>query len=172
MTVRRSEGKGGMSRIAPCLWFDGEAEEAADFYVSLLPDSRIERVQRSAVDGPAGEAGTVLAVEFTLAGQRFLALNGGARFEYTRAVSFQIDCADQAEVDRLWGALAAGGAPERCGWIKDRYGVPWQIVPSALPEMLGDPDPAKAGRAMQAMLGMAKLDIAGLRAAYEGGPPG
>jgi predicted 3-demethylubiquinone-9 3-methyltransferase (glyoxalase superfamily) len=159
-----------MSKIAPCLWFDGEAEEAARFYVSLLPDSRIDRVQKNVADSPAGKAGTVLVVEFTLSGQRFMALNGGTRFPYTHAVSFHVDCADQAEVDRLWDALGAGGAPERCGWIKDRYGVPWQIVPTALPEMLADPDPAKAQRVMQAMLGMVKLDIAGLRTAYNGGP--
>jgi predicted 3-demethylubiquinone-9 3-methyltransferase (glyoxalase superfamily) len=113
-----------MSKISPCLWFDGEAEEAAKFYVSLLPDSRIEKVQKNTVDGPAGKAGTVLVVEFTLAGQRFMALNGGRRFEYTHAISFKIDCADQAEVDRLWGALSAdGGSVERCGWLKVRYGV-------------------------------------------------
>ena len=159
-----------MSKIAPCLWFDGEAEEAARFYVSLLPDSRIDHVQKNVVDGPAGKAGSVLVVEFTLAGQRFMALNGGMRFEYTHAVSFHIDCADQAEVDRLWDALSAGGTVEQCGWLKDRYGVSWQIVPAVLPKMLADPDPAKAQRAMQAMLGMIKLDIAGLRAAYEGKP--
>jgi predicted 3-demethylubiquinone-9 3-methyltransferase (glyoxalase superfamily) len=154
-----------MSKIAPCFWFDGEAEEAARFYVSLLPDSRIDHVQKNVSDSPAGKAGSVLVVEFTLAGQRFMALNGGTRFPYTHAVSFHVDCADQAEVDRRWDALGAGGAPEQCGWLKDRYGVPWQIVPRALPEMLADPDPAKAQRVMQAMLGMVKLDIAGLRAA-------
>jgi predicted 3-demethylubiquinone-9 3-methyltransferase (glyoxalase superfamily) len=158
-----------MSKICPCLWFDGEAEEAAKFYVSLLPDSRIETVQKNTVDGPAGKAGSVLVVEFTLAGQRFMALNGGMRVEYTHAVSFKIDCADQAEVDRLWDALAAnGGKPNRCGWLSDRYGVSWQIVPSALPKYLGGPDRAGAARAMQAMLGMVKLDIEGLRKAYEG----
>jgi predicted 3-demethylubiquinone-9 3-methyltransferase (glyoxalase superfamily) len=156
-----------MSKIAPCLWFDSEAEDAANFYVSLLPDSRIDRVQRNITDSPAGKAGTVLLVEFTLAGQRFLALNGGTRFEYTHAISFQVDCADQAEVDRLWDGLSAGGAVERCGWLKDRYGVSWQIVPTVLPELLGDPDPAKAQCVMQAMLGMVKLDIAGLKAAAE-----
>jgi predicted 3-demethylubiquinone-9 3-methyltransferase (glyoxalase superfamily) len=155
-----------MSKIAPCLWFDGEAEEAAKFYVSLLPDSRIDHVQRNVIDSPAGKAGTVLVVQFTLAGQRFLALNGGTRFEYTHAISFQVDCADQGEVDRLWDALSAGGAVERCGWLRDRYGVSWQIVPRVLPEMLGDPDPAKAQRVMQAMLQMVKLDIAALKAAH------
>ena len=158
-----------MSKITPCLWFDGEAEEAAKLYVSLLPDSRIETVQRNTIDGPSGKAGTVLVVEFTLAGQRFMALNGGMRFEYTHAVSFKIDCADQAEVDRLWDALLAnGGQAERCGWLKDRYGLSWQIVPSALPKYLGGADRAGAQRAMQAMLGMIKLDIAGLKRAYEG----
>jgi predicted 3-demethylubiquinone-9 3-methyltransferase (glyoxalase superfamily) len=157
-----------MSKIAPCLWFDGEAEEAAKFYVSLLPGSRIEQVQRNVTDSPAGKAGSALVVKFTLAGQSFLALNGGTRFEYTPAISFMIDCADQAEVDRLWGALSEGGATQRCGWLCDRYGVSWQIVPKALPELLGDPDPVKAKRVMQAMLQMVKLDIAGLKAAHAG----
>jgi predicted 3-demethylubiquinone-9 3-methyltransferase (glyoxalase superfamily) len=158
-----------MSKISPCLWFDGEAEEAAKLYVSLLPDSRIEKVQKNTVDSPAGKAGSVLVVEFTLAGQRFMALNGGTRFEYTHAVSFKIDCVDQAEVDRLWEALLAdGGQAERCGWLRDRYGVFWQIVPTALPQYLGGSDQAGARRAMAAMLQMVKLDIAGLKRAYEG----
>jgi predicted 3-demethylubiquinone-9 3-methyltransferase (glyoxalase superfamily) len=158
-----------MSKISPCLWFDGEAEEAAKFYVSLLPDSRIETVQKNSVDGPGGKAGSVLVVEFTLAGQRFMALNGGMRFEYTHAVSFKIDCADQAEVDQLWDKLSSnGGQVERCGWLKDRYGVSWQIMPSALPRYIGGPDRAGAQRAMAAMLQMVKLDIEGLRRAYEG----
>jgi predicted 3-demethylubiquinone-9 3-methyltransferase (glyoxalase superfamily) len=158
-----------MSKVSPCLWFDGEAEEAAKFYVSLLPDSRIETVQKNPVDSPAGKAGTVLVVEFTLAGQRFMALNGGMRYDYTPAVSFKIDCADQAEVDRLWEALSSnGGQTVRCGWLRDRYGISWQIVPSALPKYLGGSDRAGAQRAMAAMLGMIKLDIEGLRRAYEG----
>lgn len=157
-----------MSKIAPCLWFDGEAEEAANFYVSLLPDSRVDHVQTNVIDSPAGKAGSVLVVEFTLAGQRFMALNGGTRFEYTHAISFQVDCADQAEVDRLWNALSDGGSIEQCGWLKDRYGVSWQIVPTVLVKMLRDPDPAKAQRVMQSMLQMIKLDIAGLEAAYDG----
>jgi predicted 3-demethylubiquinone-9 3-methyltransferase (glyoxalase superfamily) len=158
-----------MSKITPCLWFDGEAEEAAKFYVSLLPDSRIQRIQKNQVDGPGGKAGTVLVVQFTLAGQEYMALNGGMRFEYTPAISFKIDCADQAEVDRLWDALSSnGGAVERCGWLRDRYGVSWQIVPSVLPELLGGPDRAGAQRAMQAMLQMVKLDIGALKKAYEG----
>lgn len=157
-----------MSKIAPCLWFDGEAEEAANFYVSLLPDSRIEHVQKNVMDSPSGKAGTVLVAEFTLAGQRFLALNGGTRFEYTHAISFHVDCAGQAEVDRLWDTLSDGGSIEQCGWLKDRYGVSWQIVPTVLIKMLRDPDPAKAQRVMQSMLQMIKLDIAGLKAAYDG----
>jgi predicted 3-demethylubiquinone-9 3-methyltransferase (glyoxalase superfamily) len=158
-----------MSKISPCLWFNGEAEEAANLYVSLLPDSRIEKVQRNLVDGPAGKAGTVLVVEFTLAGQHFMALNGGMKMEYTHAVSFKIDCADQAEVDRLWDALLAnGGKVEQCGWLKDRFGVSWQIVPTALMKYIGGSDSAGAKRAMQAMLGMVKLDVEGLKRAYEG----
>jgi len=158
-----------MSKVSPCLWFDGEAEAAANFYVSLLPDSRIETAQKNTVDSPAGKAGSVLVVEFTLAGQRFMALNGGTRFDFTHAVSFKIDCADQAEVDRLWDALSAnGGSVERCGWLKDRFGVSWQIVPTALTKFLGGSDKAGAQRAMAAMMGMVKLDIDGLRRAYEG----
>ncbi len=158
-----------MSKISPCLWFDGEAEEAAKFYVSLLPDSRIEKVQKNIIDSRAGKVGSVLLVEFTLAGQSYLALNGGMRFEYTHAISFKIDCADQAEVDRLWDALSSnGGSVERCGWLKDRFGVSWQIVPAVLPELLGGADRAGAQRAVEAMMQMVKLDIAGLRRAYEG----
>jgi predicted 3-demethylubiquinone-9 3-methyltransferase (glyoxalase superfamily) len=157
-----------MSKISPCLWFKDEAEEAAKFYVSLLPGSRIDRVQKNVVDSPGGKAGTVLMVDFTLAGQRFLALNGGMQVEYTHAISFSVDCADQAEVDRLWDGLSNGGSVVQCGWLRDRYGMSWQIVPSVLPKMLADPDPAKAQRVMQAMLQMIKLDIEGLRKAYDG----
>jgi predicted 3-demethylubiquinone-9 3-methyltransferase (glyoxalase superfamily) len=158
-----------MSKISPCLWFDGEAEEAANFYVSLLPDSKIDTVQRNTVDSPAGKAGSVLVALFTLAGQQFMALNGGTRFEFTHAISFKIDCADQAEVDRLWDALVSGGGEAgRCGWLKDRFGVSWQIVPTALPKYLGGADREGAKRAMAAMMQMTKLDIAGLKKAYEG----
>ena len=158
-----------MSKISPCLWFNGEAEEAANFYVSLLPDSRIDTVQRNNVDSRAGKAGSVLVVQFTLAGQEYMALNGGMRFEYTPAISFKIDCADQAEVDRLWDGLCSnGGSPGQCGWLKDRFGVSWQIVPLALPKFLGGPDRAGAQRAMQAMMQMRKLDIAALQKAYDG----
>lgn len=157
-----------MSKIAPCLWFNGEAEEAANFYVSLLPDSRILHVQKNVTDSPSGKAGSVLIVEFMLAGQRYLALNGGTQFDFTHAISFAVDCDDQAEVDRLWDALTKEGTPEQCGWLKDRYGVSWQIVPHGLAAMLADPDTAKAQRVMQAVFGMVKLDIDALRRAYEG----
>jgi predicted 3-demethylubiquinone-9 3-methyltransferase (glyoxalase superfamily) len=166
--VHQVQLRQAVSKISPCLWFDGEAEEAAQFYVSLLPDSRIDRVQRNVADSPAGKEGSVLVVDFTLAGQRFMALNGGTRFDYTHAVSFHVDCADQAEVDRLWDALSDGGSVERCGWLRDRYGVSWQIIPAALGEMLGDRDSAKAQRVMQAMLQMIKIDVQELRRAYEG----
>ncbi|QPF86278.1 VOC family protein [Bradyrhizobium genosp. L] len=158
-----------MSKVSPCLWFNGEAEEAANLYISLLPGSRIEKVQKNVIDGPSGKAGSVLLVEFTLAGQRFMALNGGVKMEHTHAVSFKIDCADQAEVDRLWDALlASGGKAEHCGWIRDRFGVAWQIVPAELAKYIGGPDDAAAARAMQAVLGMIKLDAEALRRAYEG----
>lgn len=157
-----------MSKIAPCLWFAGEAEEAAKLYTALLPDSRIDHVQKNVVDTPGGKAGSVLVVQFTLAGQRFMALNGCMRVDYTHAISFHIDCADQAEVDRLWETLSEGGAVEQCGWLKDRYGISWQIVPGVLTKMLADPDQAKAGRVLQAMLQMVKIDIAGLQRAYDG----
>ena len=157
-----------MSKIAPCLWFNGDAEAAAEFYVSLLPGSRIDKVQRSPADTPGNKAGEVLVVEFTLAGQRFLALNGGMRFPHSPAVSFQIDCEDQAEVDRLWNALLDGGAAQQCGWLSDRWGVPWQVIPRELQALIGDPDPARAGRAMQAMLGMVKIDVEALRRAADG----
>jgi predicted 3-demethylubiquinone-9 3-methyltransferase (glyoxalase superfamily) len=157
-----------MSKITPCLWFDGQAEEAARFYTSLLPDSRIDAVVRAPVDYPAGSAGSVLTVEFTLAGQQFIGLNGGPEFRFTEAISFTINCEDQAEVDRYWDALIAdGGAPVQCGWLRDRYGLSWQIVPTILPRLLADPDRGKAGRVMQAMMGMIKLDIAALEKAAE-----
>ncbi|MGZ6265636.1 MAG: VOC family protein [Candidatus Limnocylindrales bacterium] len=158
-----------MSKITPCLWFDGNAEEAANFYVSLLPGSRVENVMRSPADNPSTPAGAVLTVDFTLAGQRFTGLNGGPEFHFTEAISFVIDCEGQAEVDRLWAALTEnGGTPSQCGWLKDRYGVSWQIIPRQLGEILGDPDTERAGRAMKAMLEMSKIDVAALRRAFEG----
>ena len=159
-----------MPKITPFLWFDDQAEEAANFYVSLLPDSRIDAVQKSLIDTPSGKAGKVLVVSFTLAGQEYMALNGGMRFEFTNAISFKVDCADQAEVDHLWeGLTSGGGAPGQCGWLKDRYGVSWQIVPSTMMRFLGGSDRAGAQRAMAAMMKMGKLDIATLQKAYEGG---
>lgn len=152
----------------PCLWFDGNAEEAARFYITLLPDSRIDNVWHSPADTPSGPAGMVLTVEFTLAGARFQGLNGGPDFRFSESVSFVIECADQAEVDRLWDALAAdGGEPGPCGWIKDRFGLSWQIVPTRLNELATDPDPERARRAMEAMLRMGKLDIAELERAAD-----
>ncbi|QDM15711.1 VOC family protein [Tardiphaga sp. vice278] len=158
-----------MSKIAPCLWFAKEAEEAAQFYVSLLPDSRIDRVQRSPLDTPPGKAGDVLVVAFTLAGQSFIGLNGGQAVLYSNAVSFTINCDDQAEVDRLWEALIAdGGKAVQCGWLNDGWGVPWQIVPKGFTEMLADSHGEGAKRAMTAMMGMVKLDLAALKNAYDG----
>lgn len=157
-----------MTAIAPCLWFDGRAEEAARFYVSLLPRSRIGRIMRTPVDLSGGGAGSVLSVEFTLAGRDHVALNGGPEFAFTPAVSMFVTCEDQAEVDRLWDALLEGGSPQQCGWLTDRYGLSWQIVPAALAGMLADPDAERAGRVMQALFGMVKLDLAVLQAAHDG----
>lgn len=160
-----------MPKITPCLWFDGTAEEAASFYVSLLPDSRINGISRSPADNPGTPEGAVLMVDFTLAGQRFTGLNGGPAFQFTEAISWVIDCEDQAEVDRLWDALTAdGGSPGRCGWLKDRFGMSWQIVPSQLGTMLGLPDADGARRAMEAMLRMSKIDVAEIRRAFDGQP--
>jgi predicted 3-demethylubiquinone-9 3-methyltransferase (glyoxalase superfamily) len=158
-----------MSKISPCLWFDGQAEEAAQLYTSLVPDSRIDSVNRAPADYPSGSAGDVLTVEFTLAGGSYIGLNGGRHFKFTEAVSFTIHCEDQAEVDYYWDALTAdGGAPSQCGWLKDRFGLSWQVVPTALIDMLQDKDAQKAQRVMQAMLQMTKIDIARLNAAYAG----
>ena len=160
-----------MTSIATCLWFDGEAEAAARLYTSLLPDSRIDRVVKSPADNPSTREGEVLTVDFTLAGQRFIGLNGGPEFPFTEAVSISIECEDQEEVDRLWTSLILGGGePGQCGWLKDRFGLSWQVVPREMNEMLAGPDAAAAKRAMEAMLHMTKLDIAKLREAYEGVP--
>ena len=149
-----------MPTLYPCLWFDGKAEEAAAFYTSLLPDSHVDRVWRSPADTPSGPAGMVLTVDFTLAGQRLQGLNGGDDFRFNEAVSFVIECDDQAEVDRLWDALTAdGGEPGPCGWLKDRYGLSWQIVPIELNRLVDDPDPERARRAMEAMLQMGKIEV-------------
>jgi predicted 3-demethylubiquinone-9 3-methyltransferase (glyoxalase superfamily) len=158
-----------MTTITPCLWFDGNAEEAAKLYTSLFPNSRIDKVNRSPADTPSGPEGSVLTVDFTLAGQRFIGLNGGPDFKFTEAVSFSIDCEDQAEIDRYWDALIAGGGePSQCGWLKDRFGLSWQVVPRQLPEYLAGPDREGTKRAMEALLEMTKLDVAKLREAYEG----
>ncbi len=157
-----------MQKITPCLWFDGQAEQAASYYVSLLHDSRIDRVVRSPADTPSGPAGMVLVVEFTLAGNKYTGLNGGPQFPFTEAVSFQITCENQAEVDRLWAALSDGGSPGQCGWLKDRWGLSWQIVPTRLLQLLSDRDPKRSRRAMEAMMTMTKLNIAELERAADG----
>ena len=157
-----------MEKVMPCLWCDGNAEEMAAFYTSLLPDSSIDAITHSPADNPSVKAVVVLTVEFTLAGRPFVALNGGPYFTFNEAVSFQIDCKDQGEVDRLWVALSAHPADEQCGWLKDRYGLSWQIVPRALKRMIADPDRDAAKRAMDAMLTMKKLDVAQLEAAFNG----
>ena len=160
-----------MSKITPCLWFDDQAEEAAAFYTSIFPDSRIVGVHSSPGDTPSGPAGSVITVDFELAGQPYIALNGGPEFTFNEAISLSIDCEDQAEVDRYWEALTSnGGEPSVCGWLKDRFGVSWQVVPKILPELLNSSDRAAAARALQAMLGMTKLEVKQLREAYEGVP--
>jgi predicted 3-demethylubiquinone-9 3-methyltransferase (glyoxalase superfamily) len=154
-----------MQKIRAFLWFDDKAEEAARFYVSLFPDSRLVSLDGIG-EGEPGPGGRISSVSFILAGQEFIALNGGPVFSFNPAISLFVDCADQAEVDRLWEGLSEGGEKGRCGWLKDRYGLSWQIVPSVLGELLHGPDPAASKRAMEAMLQMNKLDIEGLRLAY------
>jgi predicted 3-demethylubiquinone-9 3-methyltransferase (glyoxalase superfamily) len=156
-------------RISPCLWFDGQAEEAANFYVSIFKNSRITAVSRYGEVGP-GPKGSVMVIGFELDGQAFTALNGGPMFKFTEAISMIVHCETQAEVDDYWEKLSAGGQPGRCAWLKDKFGVSWQVVPTALVELMQDKDPAKSARVMQAMLAMTKIDIAGLRRAYEGKP--
>ncbi len=160
-------------RITPFLWFASEAEEAAALYTSIFPGSRIVSVSRYGDAGQevtGGAPGSVMTVAFELLGQPFVALNGGRAFGFTEAISFQVSCETQAEVDHYWDRLAEGGDPaaQQCGWLKDRYGVSWQVVPTALGRLLGDPDPAKARRAMEALLAMKKLDIAALERAHAG----
>jgi predicted 3-demethylubiquinone-9 3-methyltransferase (glyoxalase superfamily) len=158
-----------MSKITTCLWFGKDAEPAVSFYVSLIPDSRIDHIQRSPEKWPAGEAGDVIVVNFTLGGQSFQALNGGARADYNNAASISVSCENQAEVDRLWSALTADGGVEiMCGWLRDKWGVPWQIVPEALPRLLADPDREVAARVFTAMTQMVKLDVAALERAAAG----
>lgn len=159
-----------MAHVSTCLWFGKDAEAAVRLYVSLVPDSRIVHVQPAPGPWPGGDAGEPILIVFTLGGQSFQALNGGAPADYGTAASISVTCRDQAEVDRLWSALTAeGGAEIACGWLRDRWGVPWQIVPERLPRLLADPDPDVAARVFTAMQGMVKLDIAALERAAEGG---
>jgi predicted 3-demethylubiquinone-9 3-methyltransferase (glyoxalase superfamily) len=158
-----------MPDIAPCLWFNGEAEDAAQFYVSIFPNAAIGAVSRYG-EGSHFPAGTALLVEFTLDGKRFQALNGGPNFQLSEAVSFSVPCADQAEVDYYWSHLTAnGGVPSRCGWLKDRFGVSWQVVPSALGRLMQRGTPQQKARMMQAFMRMSKLDVTELEAAFNGG---
>jgi len=156
-----------MQKITPFLWFDNQAEEAMNFYVSIFKNSKVGRITRCGEGGP-GPAGTVMSATFQLEGQEFFALNGGPLFSFTPAISFFVNCETQQEVDDLWEKLSAGGKKERCGWLKDKYGLSWQIIPSILGKLLQDSDPEKAKRVMQAMLQMDKLDIKGLQKAHDG----
>jgi predicted 3-demethylubiquinone-9 3-methyltransferase (glyoxalase superfamily) len=168
---RRARGRHVMvQRIIPNLWFDTEAEEAANFYISVFKNSRIVSVSNYTEAGP-GEPGTVMAVEFELDGERFVGINGGPQFQFTEAVSFGIACEDQAEVDYYWESLTDGGEEGPCGWLKDKYGLSWQVVPNGMDELFSDHDPQRAQRAMQAMFSMKKLDLAALKAAADGEPP-
>lgn len=156
-----------MQKITPFLWFDNQAEEAMNFYTSIFKDSKIGNVARYGDAGP-GPKGSVMVASFELAGMKFTALNGGPQFKFTEAISLYVDCDSQEEVDHYWNKLSEGGQIQQCGWLKDRFGVSWQIIPSALPKLLGDPDRAKANRVMQAMLQMKKIDIAKLQEAARG----
>jgi predicted 3-demethylubiquinone-9 3-methyltransferase (glyoxalase superfamily) len=154
-----------MQKITPFLWFDGTAEEAMNFYVGIFKNSKVGKVTRRGSGGP-GAKSTVMSATFELEGQAFLALNGGPQFNFTPAISFFVDCQSQDEVDDLWDKLSAGGTKLQCGWLKDKFGLSWQVIPTALSEMLHDPDPEKSKRVMQAMMKMTKIDIAGLKSAY------
>ena len=155
-----------MQKITPFLWFDNQAEEAMNFYTSIFENSKIGTISRYGEGGP-GPAGTVMTATFELEGQEFIALNGGPEFKFTEAISFFVNCQTQAEVDYLWEKLCEGGEPGPCGWLKDKYGLSWQIIPTALTDMLSDPDSEKSERVMKAMLQMSKIDIEGLRKAYQ-----
>jgi predicted 3-demethylubiquinone-9 3-methyltransferase (glyoxalase superfamily) len=157
-----------VQKITPCLWFDTEAEEAATFYTSVFENSKILSVSRYGEAGPR-PAGTVMTVNFELEGQEFIALNGGPEFKFTEAVSFQVNCETQDEVDEFWATLSEGGEEGPCGWLKDKFGLSWQIIPTALPRLLDDPDPERSQRVMKAMLEMGKIDIAALEKAAERG---
>ncbi len=155
------------SKIKPFLWYTKEAEEAARFYASIFPDSRVDRVAALPVDSPSGPAGSVKIVDFTLFGQPFQAMSAGQLDPFNHAISFVVSCDDQAELDRYWNALLEGGAPEQCGWLRDRYGVSWQIVPAILADMMSDGDVERAKRVAEIMLKMVKLEFAPLKAAFE-----
>jgi predicted 3-demethylubiquinone-9 3-methyltransferase (glyoxalase superfamily) len=156
-----------MQKITPFLWFNDQAEEAANFYISIFKNSRIKSISRYGKGGP-GPEGKVMSVTFQLEGEDFMALNGGPLFTFTEAISFFISCETQEEVDEFWTKLSAGGTPSRCGWLKDKFGLSWQVVPTALGRMLQDPDPERSKRVMQAMLQMSKIEIRDLERAYEG----
>lgn len=159
------------SKIAPCLWFDGQAEEAANFYAATFPDSRVDAVNRAPADYPSGKAGDVLTVEFTLLGMQFVGLNGGPEFRFDEAISFQVYTEDQAETDRLWSAIVDNGGEESvCSWCRDKFGLSWQIVPRRLMELIADPDTARAKRVFEAMMQMVKIDIAAIERAAQGVP--
>lgn len=153
--------------ITPFIWFDNQAEEAMNFYVSIFKDSKVLDVSRYGEAGP-GEPGSVMVANFQIEGQEFSAINGGPHFKLTPAISFMVSCETQEEVDKLWDALLEGGEAMQCGWVTDRFGVTWQIIPRILSQLLQDPDPEKSGRVMKAMMEMVKLDIAGLQKAYDG----
>jgi 2-polyprenyl-6-hydroxyphenyl methylase/3-demethylubiquinone-9 3-methyltransferase len=158
-----------MTRLAPCLWYDGQAEQAATLYAGIFPDSSVDGVHRAPADYPNGKAGDVLTVDFTVLGQKFLGLNGGPMFKFNESVSFQVYTDDQEETDRYWNALIAdGGQPSACGWCKDRFGLSWQITPRVLMEMMSSKDGAASKRAMEAMMQMGKIDIAALERAFKG----
>lgn len=157
-----------MQKIVTYLWFDHQAEEAMNYYLAIFPNSKVVSVSRYGDEVP-GLAGMVMTAHFQLAGEDFMALNGGPHFHFSEAISLFVNCDDQNEVDMLWEKLSAGGEEQPCGWLKDKYGLSWQIIPRALGELMGDPDPVKASRVGQAMMTMTKIDIAGLRRAYEGG---
>jgi predicted 3-demethylubiquinone-9 3-methyltransferase (glyoxalase superfamily) len=156
-----------MQKITPFLWFDSNAEEAVNFYTSIFKNSKIGEIQRYGDAGP-GPKGSVMTIRFQIEGQEFMALNGGPYFKFTPAISFFVDCETQQEVDELWEKLSAGGAFMQCGWLTDRFGVSWQIIPKALGELLGDKDPQKSQRVLKAMMKMVKIDVEGLKRAYEG----